>query len=146
MTLLTAMLASVSGAAPWKCAGYSIAPTPMIVPCPSIRRGMECSVPIVPGLVSVIVVPAKSSTVSLLLRARRTMSSYADQNAAKSLVSAALMDGTRSWRVPSGLVDVDGEAEIHVRRVDDDGLAVDLGEVRVHRGTPTSAPAPSRSR
>ena len=56
-----------------------------------------------PGLVSVIVVPWKSSTVSLLSRALRTISSYAVQNAAKSIVSAALIDGTSSWRVPSGL-------------------------------------------
>ena len=55
-----------------------------------------------PGLVSEIVVPWKSSTVSLLSRALRTMSSYAVQNAAKSIVSAALIDGTSSWRVPSG--------------------------------------------
>ena len=47
----------------------------MIVPCPAIRRGTECTVPMVPGLVSEIVVPWKSSTVSLLLRALRTTSS-----------------------------------------------------------------------
>ena len=75
MTLLTASRARVSGEAPWYSAGYSIAPTPMIVPWPCISRGTEWTVPIVPGLVRLIVVPAKSSTVSLLLRARRTMSS-----------------------------------------------------------------------
>jgi hypothetical protein len=58
-------------------------------------------VPIVPGLVSEIVVPWKSSTVSRASRALRTMSSYAVQKAAKSIVSAPLMLGTRSWRVPS---------------------------------------------
>ena len=57
----------------------------------------------VPGLVSEIVVPAKSSTVSLLPRARRTTSSYAAQKPAKSRVSHFLIDGTSSWRVPSGL-------------------------------------------
>ncbi len=75
MILLTALRLSVSWLAPCHSAGYSSAPTPMIVPWPCIRRGTECTVPMVPGLVSEIVVPAKSSTVSLLPRARRTMSS-----------------------------------------------------------------------
>ena len=60
---------------PLNSAGYSIAPTPTIVPWPAIRRGTEWLVPIVPGLVRLIVVPAKSSVVSLPLRARRMMSS-----------------------------------------------------------------------
>ncbi len=56
--LLTARRASVSWDAPRYSAGYSIAPTPTMQPCPAISRGTECSVPMVPGLVSVIVVPA----------------------------------------------------------------------------------------
>ena len=52
-----------------------MAPTPMMAPWPGIRRGTECSVPIVPGLVREIVVPWKSATVSLPLRALRTTSS-----------------------------------------------------------------------
>src|SRR3954452_5368077 len=56
----------------------------------------------VPGLVSEMVVPWKSSTVSFASRALRTTSSYAVQKAAKSIASAPLMLGTRSWRVPSG--------------------------------------------
>ena len=74
----------------------------MIAPWPFIRRGTEWLVPMPPGLVSVIVVPWKSSTVSLLSRALRTTSSYAVQKPAKSIVSAPLMEGTSSWRVPSG--------------------------------------------
>ena len=74
----------------------------MIVPCPAISRGTEWTVPIVPGLVRLIVVPTKSSAVSLLPRARRTTSSYADQKPAKSIVSAPLIDGTSSVRDPSG--------------------------------------------
>ena len=73
-------------------------------PWPDISRGTEWTVPIVPGFVRLIVVPWKSSTVSLLCRALRTMSSYADQNWLKSIVSAPLMAGTSSWREPSGLV------------------------------------------
>lgn len=68
-----------------------------------MRRGIEWTVPMVPGLVSVMVVRWKSSTVSFPWRALRTTSSYAAQNWAKSIVSAFLMDGTRSWRVPSSL-------------------------------------------
>ncbi len=75
ITLLIALRAMVSSEAPWYSAGYSIAPTPMIAPWPFISRGTEWLVPIVPGLVSEIVVPWKSATVSLLSRVRRTMSS-----------------------------------------------------------------------
>jgi len=101
MTLLTASRASVSSEAPWYSAGYSIAPTPMMAPWPLISRGTEWTVPIVPGFVSDMVVPAKSSAVSLLPRARRMMSSYAAQKRPKSSVSAFLMLGTTSVRVPS---------------------------------------------
>ncbi len=59
--------------------------------------------PIVPGLVRLIVVPAKSATVSLPVRALRTMSSYAIQNCRKSSSSADLMLGTSSCRDPSSL-------------------------------------------
>ena len=75
MILEMPTLASVSWLAPWNSAGYSIAPTPMIVPWPCISRGTEWLVPSVPGLVSEIVVPAKSSAVRLPARALRTMSS-----------------------------------------------------------------------
>ena len=49
-----------------------------------------------------IVVPAKSSTVSEPALALRTISSYADQNWAKSRPSQPLIDGTNNWREPSG--------------------------------------------
>ena len=60
---------------PWNAAGYSSAPAPTMQPAPWVSRGTECSVPMPPGLVSEIVVPAKSAAVSLLLRARATTSS-----------------------------------------------------------------------
>ena len=66
-----------------------------------MRRGTECSVPIVPGFVIDTVVPVKSSTVSLLVRALRMISSYAAWKAAKSSVSAFLMFGTSNVREPS---------------------------------------------
>src|SRR3954452_23170209 len=103
MTLLIALRAIASSEAPCHSGGYSMAPTPMIAPWPFIRRGTEWLVPMVPGLVRLIVVPWKSETSSLLLRAFLTISSYAVQKWAKSIDSAALMLGTSSWRVPSGL-------------------------------------------
>ena len=132
MILLTASRASVSGAAPWYSAGYSIAPTPMIVPCPAISRGTEWTVPIVPGLVRLIVVPTKSSAVSLLPRARRTTSSYADQKPAKSIVSAPLIDGTSSVRVPSGFWMSIARPKLTCSGLTHRRLAVDLGEALVH--------------
>ena len=75
ITLLTASRARVSAAAPRNSAGYSMAPTPMIAPWPAMSRGTLWTVPMLPGFVSVIVVPAKSSAVSLPARARRTRSS-----------------------------------------------------------------------
>ena len=64
-----------SSEAPWNSAGYSIAPTPMIVPWPCINRGTEWLVPNVPGLVKQIVVPAKSSPVNDPARALCTIAS-----------------------------------------------------------------------
>jgi hypothetical protein len=58
MILLTARSANFSSDMPAYGAGYSMAPTPMIVPWPTISRGCECTVPMPPGLVSEIVVPA----------------------------------------------------------------------------------------
>jgi hypothetical protein len=58
MILLTARSDSCVSLMPEKGAGYSIAPTPMIVPWPGISRGCEWTVPMPPGLVSEIVVPA----------------------------------------------------------------------------------------
>ena len=55
----------------------------------------------VPGLVIVTVAPWKSVTWSLPVLARRTRSSYALRKPAKSRVSACLMTGTTSVRVPS---------------------------------------------
>ncbi len=69
---------------------------------PAISRGTDSTVPIMPGLVIVTVVPAKSSTVILLVLTFLTSSSYARTKAAKSSVSARLMFGTSSVRPPSG--------------------------------------------
>ncbi len=99
----TALRLSVSLLAPCHSAGYSIAPTPRMAPWPAMSRGTEWTVPMVPGLVSEIVVPWKSSTVSFAVRALLTTSSYAAQKSVKSIASAPLMLGTRSWREPSGL-------------------------------------------
>ena len=52
-----------------------MAPTPTITPWPFMRRGIEWTVPMPPGLVSDTVVPVKSSIVSLPARAFFTTSS-----------------------------------------------------------------------
>ena len=71
----TALRTIASGDAPCHSAGYSIAPTPTMQPCPAMSRATDNWVPIVPGLVREIVVPAKSDTWSLPPRALRTRSS-----------------------------------------------------------------------
>ena len=63
------------GSAPAYSAGQPRAPTPTITLWPGMRRGTDDTVPSVPGLVRVMVTPAKSSGVILLLRTRRTTSS-----------------------------------------------------------------------
>ena len=50
-------------------------PTPTMAPWPGMSRGTDCFVPMVPGLVSVTVAPAKSSGPSLLDRTLRMRSS-----------------------------------------------------------------------
>jgi len=55
MILLTAFWESASSLMPLNSAGYSMAPTPTMVPCPAISRGTEWFVPMVPGLVRLIV-------------------------------------------------------------------------------------------
>ncbi len=72
-------------------------------PWPGMRRGTEWTVPIIPGLVMVTVVPAKSSGVIAPVRTLRINSSYAAKNPAKSRSSACLTLGTRSVREPSDL-------------------------------------------
>ena len=47
----------------------------MIVPCPIINRGIEETVPIVPGLVSVTVVPVNSAGSIVPFLDRATISS-----------------------------------------------------------------------
>ena len=55
--------------------GKPRAPTPTMSPWPGISRGTDCTVPSVPGLVRVTVVPAKSSGAILLVWTLRTSSS-----------------------------------------------------------------------
>ncbi len=89
--------------------------------------------PIVPGFVSDTVVPAKSSTVSLFVRARRTRSSYAAWNAAKSSVSAFFTFGTSSVRLPSDFCWSIASPRFTCVMAHDARRAVDDAEARVHR-------------
>ena len=101
ITFETPSSRSFSGATVANSGGYVIAPTAMMLPCPAMSRGTEATVPSPPGLVSDIVAPAKSSGISLLVRAFSTTCSYAAWKPAKSIVSAPLMTGTTSPRLPS---------------------------------------------
>ncbi len=93
--------ATDSGSAPAYSAGWAIEPTPTMHAWPDMSRGTDWTVPIMPGLVMLTVVPAKSSGASFPVETFRMSSSYAAKNPAKSSVSARLMFGTRSVRVPS---------------------------------------------
>ena len=102
MILLMPMSVSVCSLAPWNGAGYSIAPTPTIVPWPAGSRGTEWLVPMPPGLVSEIVVPAKSSAVSV------AAAGLADdvlvglpELQERHRFSQSLIDATTSVRAPS---------------------------------------------
>ncbi len=79
MTRPTPLAASVAGSAPSHSGGYLMAPTPTIVPCPGMRRGTDCTVPTVPGLVRVMVVSAKRSASARPSRTVATTASYACQ-------------------------------------------------------------------
>ena len=67
--------ARARSSAPMNSGGQSMEPTPTITPWPGMSRGTDCTVPMVPGFVSVSVAPWKSATVSLFWRTLRTMSS-----------------------------------------------------------------------
>ena len=84
-----------------------------------------------PGLVRLIVVPAKSSVVSFRCGHAGRCPRTPARTAVKSSVSALLMAGTTSVRMPS-LRQVDRETEADVVRRDQRRLAVDLGERDVH--------------
>ena len=98
-----------------------------MAPWPGIRRGTEPSVPTVPGLVSVIVVPSKSSMVSLFARARVTMSSNASTYWAKFSAPASLILGTLSERDAILAFDIHRDADIDAVAHRSKRLAVGLG-------------------
>ncbi len=100
-TLEIARLESVAGAIARNCAGNSIAPVAMMAPWPGISRGTDAVVPRVPGFVSEIVVPSKSDSLSLPVRARVTTSSAAATSSAKVIIPAPRTFGTRRVREPS---------------------------------------------
>jgi hypothetical protein len=79
-------------------------------------------VPIVPGLVRLIVVPWKSSTVELVGARLADDVLVGRPEVAKSIVSAALIDGTSERAGAVGLLQVDREAEVDVRGRDEGGL------------------------
>ena len=140
MILLIALRASVSSDAPCHSGGYSIAPTPMIAPWPFISRGTEWLVPMVPGLVRLTVVPWKSATVELVV------AGLADDVLVRRPERGEVhrLGGLdrRHQQLPGavGLLHVDGEAEVDVRRLDQVRLAVDDVEAVVHLRHRLAAP------
>ena len=104
----------------------------MMAPWPCIKRGTEWLVPIVPGLVKVMVVPAKSSTVSRPARAFFTICSYAVPELGEVQRLAALDAGHQKLASAILLRQVDRQAEIDVRGYDERRLAVDDVVAVVH--------------
>ena len=118
-----------------------MAPVAMIAPWPGIKRGTEPSVPTVPGLVSEMVVPSKSGTVSLLLRARTTMSSKASHELREVHATPAfLMFGTFSDRVPSLPATSTAMPMFTWSRTTRNGFAVDFGVRVIERRIGCEAP------
>ena len=73
-----------------------------MTPWPGISRGTDCTVPIVPGLVSVTVAPAKSSAVSLLALDLADELLVGGREAGEvERVGVADAPGTTSVRLPS---------------------------------------------
>ncbi len=132
MIFETAISVSASGFIPWNSAGYSIAPTPMIAPWPAVSRGTEWLVPIVPGLVRLIVVPEKSSIVSLFCAGPPDDVLVGGPEAGEVHLLGALDRGDDQRARAVGLGQVDGQAEVDVLGLDEHRLAVDLGEGAVH--------------
>ena len=106
-----------------------------------ISRGTEWTVPMPPGLVSEIVVPAKSSMVSLPLPGPADDVLVGRPELARSPSSSApLIDGTTSEREPSGFGRSMARPRLTCSGCDQRRLAVDLGEGVVHRpGSSASA-------
>ncbi len=106
----------------------------MMAPWPGIRRGTEADVPSVPGFVREIVVPSKSETCSLPVRARVMTSSEAATNSRKRHLFRALdvrdEEGARTVR----LGDVHGQTEADLLAPDARGLPSHRLEGVVHRG------------
>ena len=117
ITLLSALRVSVSSEAPWYSGGNSIAPTPMMAPWPRISRGTEWLVPIVPGLVSEMVVPWKSSTVSFAV-ARLAHDHLVRRPEGREVHRLGGLDaGHQQLSGAVGLGQVDRQAQVDVSRL-----------------------------
>ena len=99
-----------------------------------MSRGTECTVPIMPGLVIVHVVPAKSSGEILPPRTFAISASYACQKLGE-VERVGLLHARHEQRVRAvAPLHVDREPEVHVLVAHDDRLAVLVGERRVEAG------------
>src|SRR5690242_21665574 len=135
MILLMPILERVSWLAPWNSAGYSIAPTPTIVPWPCISRGTEWLVPSVPGVGerdrgALEVLGGEVAATGL---ADHVLVGRPELGEAQRLAALDRDDDQRALAL--GLAgQVDGQAEVDVLGLHDRRLAVHLGEVPVHHG------------
>ena len=110
-----------------------MAPTAMIAPWPTIRRGMEAMVPTVPGLVSEMVVPWKSG-VRELAGTRAADEVVEGGGVAGEVERAGVLDVGDHEAASAALGrNVDGDAEVDLLAEDAARLAVVLGEGVVER-------------
>ena len=132
MSLPTPISAMRSSLAPWNSAGYSIAPAPMMAPWPFIRRGTECTVPMLPGLVSEMVTPDEvlGGELAVTRAPDDVLVGAVELREVHRLGVLDRGDDERAAAVLAG--QVDGQTEVGVRGGDRVRLAVDLGEVPVH--------------
>ncbi len=131
--LLIALRDNVSGDAPCHSAGYSMAPTPTIVPwpCISLRDRVDGADGAGVGQADRGAGEVVDAELAAARLADEVLVRRPEQREVHRL--GALDRGHQQLPAAVGLGQVDGEAEVDVRGVDDRRLAVGLGVGGVHR-------------
>ena len=112
----------------------AIEPVATIVPCPTMSRGTEATVPMPPGFVSVTLAPTRSSAESVFVRAFSISASNAALNSLKVSRPASRITGTISVREPSFFSTSTAMPSMTAPSSTREGLAVALLEVVGHHG------------